>query len=109
MNLKTIAKIQLRIGILLLIVAVIGGVWVIQNIYIEGTLLRGDAGITSQWTKVSQETDGTSIGIAGHVVSDIILLASIVKTTMYLFGACAFIVAVLGVMLILEGLANLKK
>ncbi|MBT3405970.1 hypothetical protein HN419_02265 [Candidatus Woesearchaeota archaeon] len=105
---ERIGKIQFYFGILLLVATIIGSIFIIKYVYI-GAVITG-AGITGVWGEVSQGTNGTLIGISGHLVSNLMLQAQVIKTTMFLYGTCALVLIVLSIILILQGLVNqLKK
>lgn len=105
---EKIGKIQFYLGILLLLVTIIGSIFIIKNVYI-GALVTGVEGTMATWGEVSQEINGTLIGVSGHVVSNVILQGQIVETTVFLYGASALILIVLSIILILQGLANQSK
>ena len=107
-NKKQIGRIQIIIAVVLFIATIISSIFIIKNVYI-GVWNTGVSDITDTWGKVSQEINGTSIGLAGQVVANVVLQGQIVKTTMYLFGACDVILLILSIILFLQGLTNITK
>jgi len=108
LNQRQIGKIQLILGIILLIGTILSSILIIINVYI-GAIILGVSSVTRTWTYVSQEINTTAIGMEGQLVSNVILQGQIIKTTMYLFGICSLILVVLSIILILQGLTNLAK
>jgi len=111
MDIQKIGKIQITIGIILLLVAVIGSVFIVKETYLQ-TLVDGTVGMVNTWGDVSEglrELNETSMITVGHVTSDLIIEESVVKTTGAVFIACTLILIALSAILILQGLANLNR
>jgi hypothetical protein len=117
---KNIAKIQLWLGVALLIFTIISSIFIVKEMYI-GTLETGLIGVTGTWSDVINDYyeiegidpfDAPQIShpeIAGFVVNNITLQGMIVKTTVIIFLATALILVILAIMLILQGSSNLAK
>ncbi len=103
-----IGKIQIWIGCILLLITIISSVTIIKNIYLDN-LIHNVQIIRSSWKDVSEKTNGTSIGVAGHVIGDVIIEATIVKTTGFIFIANILILIVLSIILIMQGLININE
>lgn len=114
LNKQKVGKIQVIAGIILMLVTIIGSYVVMNQIY-QGILVNGAFAITEKWgdaadpdgDDIPQETDEKMIA---EVTSIMIIISSIYKYALYLFGLGACILLVLSGMLILQGLVNqLKK
>ena len=108
---KQIGKIQLTLGIVLFLATIIGSIFIVKDVYIDG-LVTGVTGVTSTWGDVSKELNNTGAEnslIMGLIVENITLQGQITRMTTFLFAAIAFISIVLSIILILQGLTNLAK
>jgi len=103
---RTIGKVQVVIGIILFVTVLISSFFIIKNVYL-GSLILDVEGITGTWGQVEREINGTTIGVVGHVISNVLLQSQIVKTTATLFGASALILLVLSIIIFLQGLSKL--
>jgi len=105
----TVWKIQLYVGLSLLVITLISSYFVIQEVYVK-SLVIGMTRSTAVWDQVSHEVDNTSsLALTGHIVSNTVLQGQIIITTMYLFGACTIILVGLSLNFIFQGLALQAK
>lgn len=105
---RTIAKIQLIFGIILLSIAIFLSVFIVKEFYLD-RLVRGISGVTSEWSEVQQQINGTEIGIDGLITSNVVLQAQVMGGTGIVFMTCGLVLVVLSLMFILQGLYNLSK
>jgi len=105
---KKIGKIQIALGLILFCIVVVSSIFIIKEVYIGG-LIVGVTGIAKGWADVANQINGTTIGLTGHVVSDVIHQSQIIKANGYVFLMCAFTLVVLSMILFLQGLANIAK
>jgi hypothetical protein len=108
LNKIKIGKIQFYFGIVLLVFTIIVSIFIIKGVFFE-TLTNGIESTTSAWSGIEQELENKEMGVMGHIVSNVVLQGMIIKTTGFLFFACALILVVLSIILILQGLANQVK
>lgn len=108
MKVKTIGKIQFFLGCFLLISIIFSSFFISEKIYVN-KLENGIDNIIDEWKNVVEKSNETDIDIAGHLVSDTYILASIYLTTWYVFMACIIIAGILSIILILQGLVNINR
>ncbi len=107
MKIKTIGKIQFILGCFLLISILFSSIFITERVYLDN--LEDDSkAIMDEWKNVIEKSNETNINVAGHVVSNIFILTSIYRTTGFVFVACMFVGGILSIILILEGLVNIK-
>jgi len=107
MKIKTIGKIQIIIGIILLVATIIWSIGIIQYDYL--TIQKNNVNtITETWKDVANMTNGTDWSIMGHVIDAVTTQSTITHATIYLFGLCSAILLILAIMFILQGLVNLS-
>lgn len=115
LNKQKLGKIQVITGIILLVITIIGSYVVMSKVFSQDILSNGAFAITEKWgdaadpdgDDVLQEADEEMIA---EVTSILVIISSIYKYALYLFGLGACILLVLSGMLILQGLVNqLKK
>lgn len=100
MKKEDIAKIQLYLGVLLLIVTLIGSFCIFRNVYL-GKLVDGVHSTSANWEEVQ---DTTGVDVSGDLSSDLITFGMITWNNMFAFGAIALVLVIQSVMLILQGL-----
>ncbi|HIH42266.1 TPA: hypothetical protein HA246_01340 [Candidatus Woesearchaeota archaeon] len=105
---KNIGKIQLVIGIIILLSSVIGSYLIFKNFYVE-TLTGNTKALTDTWTGEIKDRPDNDIGVTGHVATSIILNGLILKTNFVVFVVGIIILVVLSLTLILQGLVNIYK
>lgn len=105
MNIKQIGKIQIIISCILFVIVVVGGIFA-TFFWFEKTLTRASL----------NEVEETNILDAKNVtVSEQLLITSltaqvsIVTTSMFVFWTCDFIIFILAILFLLEGLTKLEK
>jgi hypothetical protein len=108
MDSKSIAKIQIALGIVIFILAIISFPIIFKNVYVV-SLTDGVYSITSEWDEVANNLNTTSTDVGAHVVSNIVIFANVVKLNLYLFGVSLVILIVLSLIFILQGLYNYNK
>lgn len=118
MKVQTIGKVQLTLGVIFLIATIVFGI-MLFNDFLSMTSI-GPKQITDSWTDVSDmlqsrsnQTNSTAMIVRttmiGEVVSDLVIVGgelNIIKH-IYIFGSA--ILAILSVILILQGLANMSR
>ncbi|MFC1691068.1 hypothetical protein ACFL0W_02695 [Nanoarchaeota archaeon] len=108
MKLEKIGKIQFWMGIILFFLAIGFGIFGIKYIYLD-TLEVGAISVSENWYDVSQNLEEANPQISAFVVSDMITLATTVKTTAFLFITGCLIMALISIMMMLQGLANIHR
>lgn len=114
LNKQKVGKIQVIAGIILMLVTIIGSYFVMSQVFYQGILSNGAFAITEKWgdaadpdgDDIPQETDEKMIA---EVTSIMVIISSIYKYALYLFGLGASILLVLSGTLILQGLANQSR
>ena len=114
LNREKVGKIQVTAGILLFLVTLIGSYLIMNQVFYQGILSNGAFAITEKWSEaadpdgddVPQEAD---LEMIAEVTSIMVILSSLYKYALYLFGLGAFILFSLSGVLILQGLTNLAK
>ena len=114
LNREKLGRIQVTAGILLLLITLIGSYFVMSQVFYQGILSNGAFAITEKWSEaadpdgddVPQEAD---LEMIAEVTSIMVILSSLYKYALYLFGLGAFILFSLSGVLILQGLTNLAK
>ena len=117
-NRRIIGKIQLIIGIILFLVTIVSSIFIVKSFYIE-TLVEGIESSTRTWGEVNtgqmtkeELKSGMEIEtneITGHVVDSVIIQGEIIKTTGVVFLTLSFVLVILALMFVLQGLANLGE
>ncbi|MBW3015614.1 hypothetical protein KY330_04270 [Candidatus Woesearchaeota archaeon] len=98
MDNKRLAKVQVYVGLFLLLATLIAGVWVIREVYI-GALTEGVHYITETWAEIGEDTSA-----AGHVINAIVLEGTIVRASLPLFVVGELILIALAMLMIFQGL-----
>ena len=106
-NKKRVGQIQIIFGVVLLIATIIAS-FAIHAYYIDG-LVKGVKTTSETWRHVANTTNITRAEVSGHAVSSLIIESSMFRTTLPIFVLCMVILAVLSIMLILQGLVNIKE
>jgi len=104
---KKIGKIQITIGIILLLAVVIGTP-VFYRLSFLNPLVEGSTTIVETWGEISESMNETSI-LPGLVTSDFVLIGTIIKTSRAVFFSVSIMLFFLSIMFILQGLANIKR
>jgi hypothetical protein len=109
-----IAKIQVGLGIFLIVIALIGGLYVTKKVFWEDTLITGTIKLSELWGDAQTEIlgdDSEDYGreIAAHAVTGLASVVASIKVGMYVFALGAVILAAIGASLILSGLKTLAK
>ncbi|MBS3158368.1 hypothetical protein J4206_03700 [Candidatus Woesearchaeota archaeon] len=103
-----IGKLQLVIGIIILLSSIIGGYLIVKNFYYDTQIYNAKA-LTDIWANEIKDHPGSNIGVTGHVATSLILEGSILKTNFVVFVIGIIILIVLSIILILQGLVNIYK
>jgi hypothetical protein len=106
---QQIGKIQVAIGIIILITTLFGTYWVMNYYYL--LLSNGGLNLATVWYDVgSIQNEGSEqwLQTAAQSMTGNVLLAQIYQTTRYLFGLGAVVLGTLSITLVLQGLANQK-
>jgi hypothetical protein len=110
---NNIAKVQVGLGLVLILIAVIGGIHVIDKVF--WTDLENSAfGLTELWgeaqtEKLGEDPEDYDKEIAAHVVTGLQSVVAPIKVGMYLFVLGTVILAAIGAVLILDGMKTLAK
>ncbi len=113
-NKQKVGKIQVTAGILLFLVTLVGSYFVMSQVFYQGILSNGAFAITEKWGEAA-DPDGDDVPQEGdaemiaEVTSIMVILGSLYKYALYIFGLGAFILFSLSGILILQGLTNLVK
>ncbi len=104
---KTIGKIQVCVGIIILLTTIVCSIFIINNYYL-GPAKEGDEVLLSVFN-VSTSSGTISHEVAKELLPPIMIRGMVLKTAIYNFIASAAIIAVLSIIIILQGLANMSR
>ncbi len=108
LNKKQIGKIQVYLGIFVLLATIIGAYFVITTLFYQN-LVNGARVMTEYWGEASQQYDTLNLEIQAQVLTGMVLLSGIYTVGLYIFCLGCIILVVLSLFLILQGLAKQKK
>ena len=102
-----IGKIQIIIGIILLLLVIIGTPISVKS-YFYNPIVEGSTSMIEVWSSISEGMN-TSTLIPGHITSDLIILSATIRTSLVIFLSLSVMMFFLSIMFILQGLANIKR
>lgn len=108
---QNIAKLQLALGTILLIMIIIGSVYAVKKVYMDNFVWSSQQILdaSKHFKELNKDVDMTASGHVYQVTADIIILRTVVFTTGVLFIACMLIAMILSMILIFQGLNNVRK
>src|SRR3989338_334429 len=103
MRQATNGKIQIGLGVLLLLFSVGWGLYILDTYIAEFHKANAELGLN--WNKESLANPN----LDGHVASSLVLLTTVFSNISYLFITVIILMIFLGIKFILDGLALMKK
>jgi hypothetical protein len=108
LNKRQIGKIQICLGVLLILATIIGAYFVMTILFYQKNLATGASVMSEYWGEDAQQYDSLNLEIQAHSITGLILLSEIYNIGSYIFYLGCIIMIVLSFILILQGLANQK-
>ena len=108
LNKRQIGKIQICLGVLLILATIIGAYFVMTILFYQKNLATGASVMSEYWGEDAQQYDSLNLEIQAHSITGLILLSDIYNIGSYIFYLGCIIMIVLSFILILQGLANQK-